>query len=103
MSRSLSSWIGIAAICAAILLVPLVGGVKEGMSGISFYPTFGGFLPRSDGPRHDRDCKAFESRREAQRFFVSHGGPQRDPHLLDANTARGRDGRACGEFDYRRR
>jgi hypothetical protein len=99
MSRSLSRWTGIAAICAAILLVPLVGGVKEGMSGVEHEfrllgPVNHGFQGK------DRDCESFHDRRAAQRFFLRHGGPQRDPHLLDANTRRGRDGRACGEFDY---
>lgn len=39
----------------------------------------------------DRDCSDFSSQQEAQRFFENQGGPQRDPHQLDADG----DGMAC--------
>lgn len=39
----------------------------------------------------DRDCGDFSTQRQAQKFFLNHGGPKRDPHRLDANG----DGRAC--------
>jgi hypothetical protein len=39
----------------------------------------------------DKDCSDFNSWREAQKFYKRHGGPQRDPHRLDAD----RDGIAC--------
>lgn len=39
----------------------------------------------------DKDCSDFSTWREAQRFYKRHGGPQRDPHRLDAD----RDGIAC--------
>jgi hypothetical protein len=45
----------------------------------------------------DKDCIGyFESEKQAQRFFLKHGGPKRDPHGLDSDG----DGRACEEFDY---
>lgn len=47
----------------------------------------------------DMDCADFSSQASAQRFFLSAGGPERDPHRLDAD----RDGIACewnrGPFD----
>lgn len=39
----------------------------------------------------DKDCSDFSSWKQAQRFYKNHGGPQRDPHRLDAD----RDGIAC--------
>ena len=39
----------------------------------------------------DRDCSDFDTHAEAQRFFEAAGGPERDPHRLDADG----DGRAC--------
>ncbi len=39
----------------------------------------------------DRDCGDFASQRSAQIFFLKHGGPQSDPHRLDADG----DGVAC--------
>jgi endonuclease YncB( thermonuclease family) len=58
---------------------------------------------RSDGTRpgntgsegsgavRDRDCSDFSSWRQAQQFYERFGGPQRDPHRLDAD----RDGICC--------
>lgn len=39
----------------------------------------------------DRDCGDFDNQRQAQRYYESRGGPQRDPDRLDADG----DGRAC--------
>ena len=39
----------------------------------------------------DRDCSDFATQAAAQRFYVNAGGPQRDPHRLDADD----DGKAC--------
>jgi hypothetical protein len=39
----------------------------------------------------DLDCADFGSQRAAQLFFLRHGGPQRDPHRLDADS----DGVVC--------
>jgi hypothetical protein len=39
----------------------------------------------------DKDCSAFDTQAEAQRFFESAGGPERDPHHLDGDG----DGIAC--------
>lgn len=39
----------------------------------------------------DKDCSDFSTWRAAQKFYKRHGGPQRDPHRLDAD----RDGIAC--------
>lgn len=41
--------------------------------------------------RADRDCGDFATQAAAQRFFLDHGGPQSDPHRLDADG----DGIAC--------
>jgi len=50
-------------------------------------------VPASAG---DKDCSDFNTWREAQRFYKRHGGPQRDPHRLDAD----RDGIACESLRY---
>lgn len=39
----------------------------------------------------DRDCGDFDSQRQAQLFFLDHGGPDSDPHGLDSDS----DGIAC--------
>ena len=39
----------------------------------------------------DRDCSDFDTHDEAQRFFLAAGGPNSDPHRLDADH----DGIAC--------
>jgi len=42
-------------------------------------------------PASDKDCSDFSTWKQAQRFYKNHGGPQRDPHRLDADH----DGIAC--------
>ena len=54
----------------------------------------------SPPPFVDRDCTNFTRHSEAQRFFITQGGPDKDPHRLDANH----NGVACealldSEFD----
>lgn len=44
----------------------------------------------------DKDCSDFKTWREAQKFYKRHGGPQRDPHRLDADH----DGIACESLRY---
>lgn len=39
----------------------------------------------------DKDCSDFSTWRQAQNFYIKHGGPKRDPHHLDADH----DGIAC--------
>ncbi|OGH37400.1 MAG: hypothetical protein A3B44_01975 [Candidatus Levybacteria bacterium RIFCSPLOWO2_01_FULL_38_21] len=39
----------------------------------------------------DKDCKDFATQKEAQDFFISHGGPASDSHKLDQD----KDGVAC--------
>ncbi len=39
----------------------------------------------------DKDCSDFSTQKAAQTFFINHGGPQNDPHGLDAEG----DGVAC--------
>lgn len=39
----------------------------------------------------DKDCSDFSTWRQAQNFYIKHGGPKRDPHRLDADD----DGIAC--------
>lgn len=39
----------------------------------------------------DRDCSDFDTQAQAQNFFLDHGGPNSDPHQLDADG----DGIAC--------
>jgi endonuclease YncB( thermonuclease family) len=39
----------------------------------------------------DRDCGDFDNQAQAQRFFIDQGGPNNDPHRLDADG----DGKAC--------
>lgn len=53
-------------------------------------PQGGDDLPYDpNGP--DRDCSDFATHDEAQRFFIAAGGPENDPHRLDADH----DGIAC--------
>jgi hypothetical protein len=52
-----------------------------------------GAAPASAG---DKDCADFNSWRAAQKFYKRHGGPQRDPHRLDADH----DGIACEDLRY---
>lgn len=53
--------------------------------------TFG--LVASAGPAHaaDKDCSDFGTQRQAQLFFLDAGGPEHDPHRLDADG----DGVVC--------
>jgi competence protein ComEC len=44
----------------------------------------------------DKDCSDFRTWRAAQKFYKRHGGPQRDPHRLDADD----DGIACESLRY---
>ena len=44
----------------------------------------------------DKDCADFSTWRQAQNFFIKHGGPRRDPHRLDGDN----DGVACEELRY---
>jgi hypothetical protein len=93
MTRSIAQWIGIAAVCLAILLIPIWNGATKAAEDTrSSWLTF-------DVPAlvsQEKDCiGSFDSDREAQRFFLKHGGPKRDPHGLDGDG----DGRACEELD----
>lgn len=54
---------------------------------LALTPTAGAFT--------DKDCKDFDSRKQAQKFFKKHD-PQDDPHNLDADN----DGKACEDYDY---
>lgn len=44
----------------------------------------------------DKDCSDFKTWRQAQNFYKRHGGPQSDPHRLDADH----DGIACESLRY---
>jgi len=66
-----------------------VAGVAVGL----VVSSFGG---ASVAVAKDKDCKHFDSQRQAQKFFKRHGGPDRDPHRLDADG----DGKACEDYDY---
>lgn len=65
------------------LLIALVSG--------SAPPGPGHPAPGAWSATADRDCSDFANQAAAQRFFVSAGGPQSDPHRLDSNG----DGVAC--------
>lgn len=39
----------------------------------------------------DKDCADFSTWRQAQNFYIKHGGPKHDPHRLDGDD----DGIAC--------
>lgn len=43
------------------------------------------------GAKADKDCSDFSTWKQAQRFYERHGGPNKDPHRLDADH----DGIAC--------
>lgn len=44
--------------------------------------------------QEDVDCAAFATQEEAQAFFLAEGGPESDPHGLDADS----DGVACEDL-----
>lgn len=48
-------------------------------------------VPKSDYLGGDKDCGDFATHAEAQSFFIAQGGPNSDPHRLDADH----DGVAC--------
>jgi len=50
-----------------------------------------GLAPTPASAVADRDCGDFATQRAAQSFFLDHGGPDSDPHRLDADG----DGVAC--------
>ncbi len=50
-----------------------------------------GDAPVAHAQSGDRDCSDFSSQAAAQDFYEANGGPQRDPHRLDADG----DGLAC--------
>lgn len=66
----------------------VVGGVASVLLIGSFGSTANAFT--------DRDCDDFDSRRQAQKFIIKHGGPDKDRHRLDADN----DGKACEDTDY---
>lgn len=41
--------------------------------------------PPPEEPFVDRDCSDFDTQPEAQAFFIAEGGPEEDPHQLDAD------------------
>ena len=47
--------------------------------------------PAKDADFQDRNCSDFETWEEAQKFFLSEGGPSQDPHRLDGDG----NGTAC--------
>jgi micrococcal nuclease len=48
-------------------------------------------VPQTQSISGDKDCSDFATRQEAQNFFISQGGPAKDPHKLDSDH----DGVAC--------
>jgi hypothetical protein len=103
MTRSIATWVGIAAICLVILFIPIwqdAQTVAEAThrSGLSSFVELGSReYPADYVPSNDKDCIGdFSTRRRAQRFFVEHGGPGKDPHNLDFDG----DGKACEQFEY---
>ena len=99
-TRSIAIWIGIVVVSVAILFIPIWNGAIQAAERanphwFSFQP--GARLERTPVPSTDKDCPGyFESRRHAQRFFIEHGGPEKDAHHLDPDG----DGTACEHFDY---
>ena len=53
-------------------------------------------VPTTPAMAGDKDCSDFSTWRAAQKFYKRHGGPQRDPHRLDADD----DGIACESLRY---
>ena len=53
-------------------------------------------VPAASANAGDKDCSDFSSWRAAQKFYKRHGGPERDPHRLDADH----DGIACESLRY---
>lgn len=49
------------------------------------------FSAASAGAFVDKDCSDFNSWREAQHYYIKHGGPKHDPSHLDGDH----DGIAC--------
>ena len=90
MFRKIATWLGIGAVCLAIVFIPMWDGAmtvaQEAHSG---WLTFSGGL--GGGRENDKDCSDFAGKKQAQRFFIRHGGPYRDFDRLDRDG----DGSAC--------
>ena len=97
MARSVANWIGIAAICVTILFIPMWAGAQDVAQSLPPPHLFLN-LPEKAPPATDtgdKDCIGdFHNRERAQRFFLRHGGPARDPHGLDSDG----DGKACEDY-----
>ena len=63
-----------------------IGAGTAASAGMSRYDRTAAILPVQD-----QDCSDFSSGAVAQRFFLASGGPNKDPHRLDADG----DGLAC--------
>jgi len=63
---------------------------------VSLFPTT---AKSQDTTFVDRNCSDFDGKLEAQSFYLSEGGPERDPHRLDADG----DGVACAGINVARK
>lgn len=96
MTRSIATWVGIAAICLAILVVPVMNGATKAAEDTSTaWLTFSPLEKpvRAHASVKDKDCiGCFNSRQQAQRFFIKRGGPDKDP-ITSTPTATARPAR----------
>jgi endonuclease YncB( thermonuclease family) len=78
---------------AVSLLTALAAVVALAVASLAVAPPTSTALSAGSSPARmaDKDCGDFATQAAAQRFYVRHGGPQRDPHNLDADG----DGVAC--------
>ena len=71
---------------AVLVIVASIGRVGTPAAGAQEAPP-----PRYDPAGPDRNCSDFDTWEDAQAFYLAAGGPDRNPHRLDAD----RDGTAC--------
>ena len=62
--------------------------------GIALLVAVAGLTLAAPAGAADKDCSDFDTWRQAQNFYKKKGGPQKDPHRLDAD----RDGIACEDL-----
>jgi hypothetical protein len=90
--RSVRNWIGVVAICLTFLFIPIATGAMKLVE-----HTNTGWLEFVLPPGPNNPCRDFDSRAEAQRYFLRHS-PNTDPLKLDRDG----DRKVCERFDFSR-
>lgn len=79
-------------VCLALVGLPSLGAAANATGPAASTGTAADSLQvRVAAMRGDKDCSDFSTQKAAQDFFIANGGPQSDPHRLDADG----DGVVC--------